>query len=267
MNKYQIREIVGSKSFAVAVASALSLAGGLAAGHILTKKKLVSEFEVRLQEEIEGTRNFYAAVYKPDENNRPRTVREVAEDVLGQDAVKAFHDYTQYSKGDKEEVAVEIEETEAVVEEPIEEEPAAPIKRNIFEESKDGVTEFDYGLEVPRRGPTRPFIITFDEFNEGAEGFETISLTYFEGDDTLMDDQQMPFSDSDGVVGDDNLTRFGYGSGDANMLYIRNPGSQIDFEVARSKGKFAVEVLGLDDDEITHSDRPRGTRKFRHQDE
>jgi hypothetical protein len=66
------------------------------------------------------------------------------------------------------------------------------------------------------------------------------------------------------LVGDDNL-RFGYGSNDSNMVYVRNPRIEMDMEIVRSQGTYTKEVLGFDDEaELKHSGR---RRRFRESDE
>ncbi len=90
---------------------------------------------------------------------------------------------------------------------------------------------------------------------------EQVSLTYFDGDDVLVDDRDQPVPDPDDSIGEDHLGRFGVGSKDNNIVYVRNDRLELDFEILRSNGKYAQEVLGF----IEHSEH-RGVRKFRHDD-
>ena len=69
--------------------------------------------------------------------------------------------------------------------------------------------------------------------------------------------------DADDAVGEMNLHRFGHGSGDNNVVYIRNDRLENDFIVLRSQGEYAKEVLGL-----RHSHGgSRKTPRFRGDDE
>lgn len=144
---------------------------------------------------------------------------------------------------------------------------------NIFE-GKDPVEEdediWDYAVEQANRdaNPEIPYIIHHDEFFENEREWEQASLTYYEGDDVLADEKDQPVPDPESTVGNDALGRFGFGSKDRNVVYVRNESIEVDFEIMRSTGKYSVEVLGLDDeDELRHSySRPRN-RKFRESDD
>jgi hypothetical protein len=141
-----------------------------------------------------------------------------------------------------------------------EEEPEL-IVRNVFE-SDNPDTYFDPEEEAERRAtkPNEPFVITADEFNENETDYEQQCLTYYDGDDVLADQQDQPIPEIDKVIGYENLLRFGHGSGDPMLVFIRNNKLEVDFEVTHSDGKFAKEVLGFDD-ELKHEDkRPK---KFR----
>jgi hypothetical protein len=79
----------------------------------------------------------------------------------------------------------------------------------------------------------------------------------------LTDEVDTIVPDVDATVGVENMLRFGHGSGDPNVVYIRNPKLEADFEVTRSAGKYAKEVLGYDDGEHLQHSRGREPRKFR----
>lgn len=95
-----------------------------------------------------------------------------------------------------------------------------------------------------------PYLITIDEYMDDEEDFEKITLTYFEGDDTLCDERESIIPDVDTVVGVDNLKFFGRSSStvyepDANAVYIRNVRVQSDFEVIREEMSYSEAVLGM----------------------
>lgn len=111
----------------------------------------------------------------------------------------------------------------------------------------------------------RPHVITADEFLENEDEWETTTLTYFSEDDTLADDTEIIVENVDGVVGEINLKRFGWKSGDTRMVYIKQPEYKNLFEVVFSDGSYAKEVMGL-----RHSDEvfePRRRRPRRGDDE
>ena len=118
--------------------------------------------------------------------------------------------------------------------------------------------EWDYEVETAQRSEELPYVIHRDEYNnETPDGFDQYTLTYFEGDDVLCRDDDTVIEDQDSVVGLGNLTKFGHGSGDPNIVYVRNHELRVDLEVVHSDGKYATEVHGFQDDELQHSSMRR----------
>lgn len=120
---------------------------------------------------------------------------------------------------------------------------------------------FDYGEEIPNRSADAPYIISSDEFMEGECDYIQNTLTYYEADDVLADEHDEAIENVDKLVGNLNLTKFGHGSKDPNLVYIRNEAIEVDFEIVKNKRSFASEVHGF----IQHDDH-RSPRKFRHDD-
>jgi hypothetical protein len=118
--------------------------------------------------------------------------------------------------------------------------------------------EQDYvsGDENP---PAAPYVISWDEFASAVLEYDQDTLTYFEGDDTLVDGRDSVVDNVDATIGLANLEKFGHGSKDNNIVYIRNDKLGLDLEVVRSKGSYAKEVLGF----IEHSESRGRPRKFR----
>jgi hypothetical protein len=92
--------------------------------------------------------------------------------------------------------------------------------------------------------PTRPYVISVEEFGELDE-HQCLTITYWMKDDVLTDDKEAPMPDFARIVGADFLEHFGEQSGDENIVHIRNPRLQIDFEVARDFRAFSEVVLGV----------------------
>lgn len=142
-----------------------------------------------------------------------------------------------------------------------------PQVRNVLEEDRvegDDLlalnADWNYEKELKTRNPNAPYVIHRDEYDEGPHGdkeHEKHHLTYFAGDDVLSDERDKVLDDKDGVVGIENLARFGHGSGDQDTVYIRNESLQVDIELTRSDGNYATEVHGFKDDEIRHSSMAR----------
>lgn len=109
-----------------------------------------------------------------------------------------------------------------------------------------GVKEVkDRGLGKP--SDTRPYIISIEEFCEDYRHYDKISVTYFEDGETLIDDAEEVISDNDLVIGDENLKHFGVGSQSDDILYVRNPMLEADFEVAREPRSYLECVVNARD--------------------
>ena len=86
------------------------------------------------------------------------------------------------------------------------------------------------------------------------------ALLYFELDDTLVpeENEMKAIEDTDSLIGDDHLLRFGSGSNHADKVYIRNEKVGTIYEITRSAGSYLEEVLGMSTDEpdtLKHSNR------------
>lgn len=115
-------------------------------------------------------------------------------------------------------------------------------------------TKQEVEVMPPRSGKSRvsteldrPYIIGDEDFLNGDSGFEQVSLTWYAGDEVLLDQSDSVLENVDDAVGRGNLDRFGEKSGDPNIVYVRCPKLSLEFEVARSEGRYSVEVLGIDE--------------------
>lgn len=124
--------------------------------------------------------------------------------------------------------------------------------RNVFDRPKMG--EWDYAVEVKSRSPEMPYIIHEDEHEAGEKGYDQVSLTLYEDDDVLADEDDTIVEHN--IVGMHNLTRFGHGSKNPNLLYVRNDELETDYEIAKSAGSYAQEVHGF-----KHADDDRRPRR------
>lgn len=245
----------------ILVGAAAGIAGGVVA-YFVTKRVVEARNEKILEQEIKNARQYYAKDWVDEEgevegdrvfrDTKPSNPAEVIEQSY---AGRAYRDYrgegVNEDDSPDENVVQAPEEVEEEVEE-FQEEQAV----NVFVESRAD-ENFDIEAEMENRTPDKPYVISEEEFGLNEEGFSQVSITYYEGDGTLADerDQEIPFPDP--IVGEDNLIRFGDGSGDPNVVYIRNERLSTDFEVLRSEGKYAHEVLGLQ-----HSDGGSRARRL-----
>jgi hypothetical protein len=139
--------------------------------------------------------------------------------------------FTEYSEFELEwdaEMALEedeLEDAEEVV--------------NIFAGSDD---EWDYDTETMSRG-TDPYVIHVDEFVANELGFDQHTMTYYEGDDILADENDVPVYNYSITVGE---LKFGHGSKDPSLVYIRSEHARTEWEIIKHTGSFEVEVRGLE---------------------
>jgi hypothetical protein len=146
---------------------------------------------------------------------------------------------------------------------PPEEEPEEEVdgEVEVVDSRWDYRDTWDYDREVRNRSREIPFVLHKDEF-DAEEDATQVTVTYFEGDDVLVDEKDEVITKKDEVVGMDNLSQFGHGSGDPNVVYVRNAHLGVDYEILRHKGHYAKEVLGLEEESLEHSARPRRRMRF-----
>ena len=283
-------EVVKNNPVALAAVGVVGLALGIAGGYFAAKKVLRSQYEELSQREIAEAKEFYANVYKTDEDGETMSPQEVlikrrgaeaAAEAMrtyqGQKAAQKMVESGELSDADEQDEALDRKEEEKVRETNITHTPYGDAEvttesetRNVFRDDN-----FDLAEELKYRTEDAPYIITYDEYNAGEKDYEMSSLTYYEQDDTLTDEQDKPIREIDKIIGEDHLIRFGHGSRDRNVVYIRNDRLGMDFEVTKSTGSYVEEVLGMLDDEteggeLRHSSRNAQLarrREFRHGDE
>jgi len=244
---------------------------GILVGYVLASKTLEKKYREIADKEIAEARVLYQRMYsraplvlqpeseseegveERDEEAPAGTwdeLDEVAQERIMTNAMRAMGTYVPPQ-----------DDTEGV-------ERSDPTTRNAFAEYQAPGDEVMTAL-MADRDPSEPYIITKSEYYENEPDNEQKSFTYYEGDQVLVDDQEEyhPIQDVNRVAGEDNLLRFGYGSGDEHTLYVRNESVDppLDICIVRSTGKYADEVMGFSDDgpSLKHSQ----IRKFRVRDD
>lgn len=232
---------------------------GATAGYILASRRLEAKYRQIADDEIEEMREHY---YRKDV---AREKKDDLEDIIRDKG---------YSSPEPSEPPMAVTPPSAVVEaakededEPVETEAVReePEVRNAFEEFGDQTRspdDWDYHKERSRRSPLRPYVIHIDEVEE-KDTYDKVTFTYFADDDVLCDETDDPVSkeDRERMVGEANLDKFGHGSPEPDVVYIRNDKLDTVFVVNRSPNSFAEEVHGFEP-EIRHADRRRGRLAF-----
>ena len=231
-------------------ASMALLSAGSVAGYFYAKKKLIAQYDERLEIEVERTREHLKRLNKVDEYATPEdAARQLMADVelisrpetgkLFDEAVQAMKDYSpdvQVSDETLQEV-----ETEPQFE-PRDQVSAGVVSRNVFS-ANEGI-DFDYSSEIAARTKDRPYIISRAEWDDNDHGHEQVELTYYAGDQIVADPNEKEIALVEETVGWDNL-RFGHRSGDDEIVYIRHEGYNLDMEVTHHEGKYGEIVAGF----------------------
>lgn len=210
--------------------------GGVAA-YFIGKKRLSLKYDQLLQEEIAKTRQFYKHIRKDGDLDTPEKV--VASRLGSSEVVDAASAISKYQgKHAPNTVVIETEHM------------------NIFAQGGDD-PNFDLAADMENRSPDVAYIITHEEFLKAEPGYEQEVLTYYAGDEILsgMDDEEIKGAAE--MIGEETLLRFGHGSSDANTVYVRNDKKETDYEIVRSPGKYAHEVLGFEHGDETHLQKMR----------
>lgn len=239
----------------------IGLAVGFAGGYFLQKKVLQLKYEKIADKEIAAMKEHYlrkTVAMEATVEKKEKTLEDVSRDVRysseGGDNVPYYKMGSEPDKplgspsidlGDHQNVFAVPDDEEEIVVDP----------------------SWDYARENKLRQPDVPYAIHQDEFKQGLEGYEKWTLTYFEGDDVLCNKKDEVIEEQDEFIGLGNLSRFGQGSGDPNIVYVRNEEKKLDIEIVHSDRKYAVEVHGFADDEIRHSSMKRRSPRRSENDE
>jgi hypothetical protein len=223
-------------------------------GYFLTRHKLETKYNEIAEAEIAEMRQHYQDKATALENTvaKPQLDALVREQGYTAEPPMAVTPPTEVVEAAKEAV----------------EEAAEPKKENVFEkppvtEAEVGMPlvedEWDYKKELARRSPVRPYVIHRDERDE-YEAYDTVTYTYYDEDDVLCNerDEVIGKEDRDRLIGEANLEKFGHGSGDASIVYIRNDREETQMEVVRSPNSYAEEVHGLQHSESLARRHRRG---------
>jgi hypothetical protein len=232
--------------------------------YVFTKRRLELKYRKIADDEIAEMREHYQAKTRALENNAQKNDLE---------SIVAEKGYSSPSEGPPmavqppESVVIEEEDDSSVDEDNIpspDVEEESPIRstfnpteadRREFQEQMEKLKEpsppyedkWDYHEELKTRSPDIPYVIHIDESNE-MEGYQQVTLTYYDSDDVLCNERDEIVdhgAERDRLVGERNLNLFGHGSGQPDVVYIRNDRLEIVFEVCRSEGSFSEEVHGI----------------------
>lgn len=203
----------------------LGLIAGSVLGYVLAKRALAASSDARLDTEIEAVRDYYERKYQSQTSQR-KTWKNVISETL-----------------------------------------AAPVDRSIPvisaleglggggddhpEDEGEGILVISGDdIQPPlRRDPSKPYAIFVAELDDKGpeDGWQQITITWYEGDNVLVDDKEDPITNVLQTVGPLSIEGFGEMSGDPNLRYVRNEKLEVDFEIVLDRRSYVDVVLGYGD--------------------
>jgi hypothetical protein len=246
------------------------------AGYFVAQKRLEQRYFAELNKETEEVRDFYERKYqrkkaqeafklysggaekyqnapgpmKYDESTTTSSLKKVLQD-------EAADNLAEMSDEDLARRAVKDKSEEEFNSELL----ADPAVKKYLEEtaSRDQLltTNFqDYQEMSSKKSKEKPAtpvpdLIMASEFINSDTGYKQFSVTYFAGDDILAgeSDQVISLEARNVTMGETILEKLRNAppGDDKFILYIRNHEQQVELEIARSEGKYSVEVGPIDE--------------------
>lgn len=217
----------------------VSFGVGVGAGYILARKtgKEAELYEIP-QVNIELTEEDLEEMEEQVDVISIEDGETVVQTVDVEDFIKTtLEEHTKLVEVDGEKFEAEDEEHLKVVGSPPE---ITPVHRNAFAGND---ADWNYPEEARNRTTELPYIIHKDEFYADEKDYSQLTLTYYAGDNIMVDDDESPIYNHERIVGP---LRFGHGSGDPKVFYVRNDRMKAEYEILEDQGLYSVEVLGLE---------------------
>lgn len=217
--------IIKQSFYVPAVVTTMTVAGFII-GYKVAERRLIAQFELRLEKETQGMREFYTASTK-----KPyATPQEAAADLIVEEAERIITaDKVAYHKIVSAEGYTRVENPQETVVD-FGEQPE--VVKNIFAKNE--------------RDPEIPYVMSQEEFMENERDWEQITLTYYQKDGVLTDHREDVIEDPEKTIGPDAIGSFGLQSSDPAVVHVCNEKLGLMFEIVRHEGSYTLEVLGID---------------------
>lgn len=260
--KQKLLGAISSRTGSGIAVAAVSASISAVVTYKVASKRIEAVYAQKIDDELEATRKFFAAMQEkptledlasglgvkvkieeaPEKESWFEPQTAPVEDPRPELDITGRGQATQYNKVVKQYTGNDDPNKAVTVDLPEE-------THNIFSPT-DTLSQ----AEIDSRGSNSPYLITQGEFIEGEGSQDT--LTYYAEDGVLADSQDMPIDNVDRMVGEVNLQRFGVGSGDKRVVYVRNEAIDQDWEIVLHDGSYAEIVAGFKDEPET----PRRSR-------
>lgn len=184
---------------------------GTALGAGMTLQFLEKKYKALAEEEIESAKKFLSMKYKTGDFASPvDLVEEKAVDIT-----ESLVERLQYAPKSQNDLVVNGR-------------PVQEIVTNVY-----ASLQFDFERESKKRENNRPYIITVDQFLANPEGHEQVTVEWTGFHLMVPDVRHGGMSVDVDEVDENHLHQFGYGSGDENIVYIRNDELERDYEILK----------------------------------
>jgi hypothetical protein len=215
-------KIITHRLFSPIAVGTVSLVAGAISGYILGRRRVTKELRELLDEQIETIVTVTETIeFETSELIEAFKESDFEPEVKGVHTLKLIPDDVPETMG-----------------------------ANIFYDVADG---WDYDVEIPKRTATEPYIIHQDEFYGDEMGWDNqMVLTWYELDHVLVTHDDSVVYNPRSMVGDCLI--FGHGSGDPNVVFIRNEKLHSEYEVFRNPSSFEIEVLGTFEEQLREED-------------
>lgn len=146
----------------------------------------------------------------------------------------------------------------------VEEDPPAEVIRPLVKFSDEDDWDYDEEIQYREQNENGPYVIHYDEYINNEMNFSQDTLTFFSGDDIVCDTRDIPMYGHHETLGE---LKFGHGSNDANIVYIRNVKMRQEWEVLFDSRKYEDVVSGLRmEEDLADRGFKHGTPRFRRMD-
>ena len=229
--------------------------GGAAVGavvsHLVTKKALEESINERVSKEyrellqditINSVAKEDVVVY--DDVEEPVQEEEATEETEESDSSDET-DYTKFAKVDDRVLVTDKPDLEEYAKQ-VESEREYHYPSDLVEEAArvfDERVESDTHNLTPIH-PEKPYILDMSEYDTAYKN-DKVSYTWWEGSQTLTDEDEEIIADIDGVIGMRNLEAFGTelaDPGDPDVVYIRNDRMGLDIDLVRDPRNYFTDI-------------------------
>ena len=205
----------------------LVFAVGAAVGSAVTWKIVKSKYERIVQEEIESVKDAFANL----NNNEPVSSNDAEVEPSQNGATKQIN----------------WEELEDLDKSELEEDFTAADRMEYARIANNYTSEKGGASDMATDGARDPYVIAPYDFGE-LDGYDQIELTYYEGDDTLEDEEYNVITNRNELIGANSLFTFGEYEEDA--VFVRNDRLKADFQILKDYRSYE-EARGIGPEQVS----------------